>query len=300
MELRQLEYFVTVAEERNFTRAAKKLRVSQPGVSAQIRRLEGELGHELLDRSNRSVGLTEAGVAVLPYARAALGAVAGAHLAVDELSGLLRGQVNIGTVPSHQIDLPGLLAGFHEEHPAVAISLIEASSDQLVERLRTRQLDVAIIGLGSTTPAGISIKLIADEPIVAAVGLDHEWAAREAIPLEKLRPCPLISLPRGTGLRSRFDEACAGAGFVPRIAFEAGDLGMLARLASRGLGVAILPGRFAEAQSARLRSIAIRGPALRGRLALAWRDAGPSTPAARVLLERAKKRMVYTPRATGP
>ena len=118
MELRQLEYFVAVAEERNFTRAAAKVHVAQPGVSAQIRRLERELGQELLDRGGRSVRLTEAGAAVLPYARAALAAV-------DELAGLLRGHIAIGTVTSHNVDLPGLLAEFHDDHPAVEITLAE-------------------------------------------------------------------------------------------------------------------------------------------------------------------------------
>src|SRR3954466_14927911 len=123
MELRQLEYFVTVVEEAGFTRAAARLHVAQPGVSAQIRRLERELGQELLDRSGRSVRLTEVGAAVLPYARAALAAVDGVPLAVDERTGLLRGQVAIGTVTSHSFDLPGLLADFHEDHPAVQITL---------------------------------------------------------------------------------------------------------------------------------------------------------------------------------
>jgi hypothetical protein len=100
--------FVTVVEEANFTKAAARVHVAQPGVSAQIRRLERELGQELLDRSGRSVRLTEAGAAVLPYARAALSAVAGARLAVDELTGLVRGRVAVGTVTSHYVDLPGL------------------------------------------------------------------------------------------------------------------------------------------------------------------------------------------------
>src|SRR4051812_2373139 len=96
MELRQLAYFVAVAEEGSFTRAAERVNIAQPGVSAQIRQLERELGQELLDRSVRSVRLTEVGAAVLPYARAALEAVDGARQAVAELSGLLRGQVSVG------------------------------------------------------------------------------------------------------------------------------------------------------------------------------------------------------------
>src|SRR6266540_4363563 len=150
MEFRQLEYFVAVAAEANFTRAAAKLHVAQPGVSAQVRRLERELGQPLLDRSERTVRLTEAGVAVLPYARAALAAVAGARLAVDELTGLMRGHVAIGMVTSHSIDLPGLLASFHHDHPAVEISLSEGNSDQLIRALHAGQLDLAVIG--STTP----------------------------------------------------------------------------------------------------------------------------------------------------
>jgi DNA-binding transcriptional LysR family regulator len=288
MELRQLEYFVTVAEERNFTRAAEKVHVAQPGVSAQIRRLERELGQELLDRSGRSVRLTEVGAAVLPYARAALAAVEGARLAVDELAGLVRGHIAVGTVTSHNVDLPALLAGFHDDHPAVEITLAEANSDQLLDGLRAGRLDAAIISVGSTTPPGIEIQVVDDQPIVAAVSHDHELAVHPVISLDTLRGRALISLPRGTGLRSRLDEACAAAGFAPQIAFEASDPDVLAQLAARGLGAAILPGAFAEARSEQLRSIAINRPALRGRLVFAWRADGPSSPAGLALVSRAR------------
>ena len=110
MELRQLEYLVSVAEEASFTKAAVRVHVAQPGVSAQVRRLERDLGEELLDRSGRAVRLTDVGAAVLPYARAALGAIAGARLAVDELTGLMRGHVAVWTVTSSPSLLPDLLA----------------------------------------------------------------------------------------------------------------------------------------------------------------------------------------------
>ncbi|MEV6673621.1 LysR substrate-binding domain-containing protein [Streptomyces sp. NPDC051162] len=287
MELRQLAYFVAVAEERNFTRAAEKAHVAQPGVSAQIRKLERELGQELLDRSGREVRLTEAGEAVLPYARAALAAVEGARLAVDELTGLVRGHVAVGTVTSHDVDLPGLLAGFHDDHPAVEITLTEANSDRLMEDLRAGRLDAAVISIG-TTPAGLDIRVVDDQPIVAAVAHGHELAVHRTISLDTLRGRDLISLPRGTGLRTRLDDACAAAGFTPRIAFEASDPGVLAQLAARGLGAAILPGAFAEARSDELHSITIDRPPLRGRLAFAWRVDGPASPAGRALVARAR------------
>ncbi|HEY0451488.1 LysR family transcriptional regulator, partial [Actinophytocola sp.] len=286
MELRQLEYFVAVAEEANFTRAAERVHVAQPGVSAQIRRLERELGQELLTRTSRSVRLSEVGAAVLPYARAALAAVEGARLAVDELTGLLRGHVAVGTVTSHDVDLPGLLAGFHDDHPAVEITLTEANSDELVENLRAGRLDAAIVSIGRTVPPGLDVQVITDQPIVAAVSHDHELAVHKVITLDTLRGRPLISLPRGTGLRARLDEACTAAGFTPRIAFEASDPGVLAQLAAHGLGAAILPGEFAAARADRLHSLTINRPALRGRLVFAWRGDGPSGPAGRALVSR--------------
>ncbi len=296
MELRQLQYFVTVAEEGNFTRAAEKVHVAQPGVSAQIRRLERELGQELLDRSGRSVRLTEVGAAVLPYARAALAAVEGVRLAVDEMTGLLRGHVAVGTVTSHSVDLPGLLAGFHQAHPAVEITLSEANSDELVEGLRTGRIDAAVVSIGATAPAGIAFMVVQDQPIVAAVSHDHELAVHTAISLDTLRGRALISLPHGTGLRARLEEACAAAGFTPRIAFEAGDPEVLAQLAARGLGAAILPRAFSEARSRQLRTVAINQPALRGRLVFAWRADGPSSPAGRALVERARGMLRHTSR----
>jgi DNA-binding transcriptional LysR family regulator len=289
MELHQLQYFVAVADEGNFTRAAAKLLVSQPGVSAQIRRLERELGEDLLDRSGRSVRLTEAGAAVLPYARTALAAADGARLVVGELTGLLRGHAAIGTVTSHNVDLPGLLAEFSRSYPQVEITLSEGNTDDLLDGLRAGRLDAAIVSTGMTAPDGIELEVIADQPIVAAVSHDHELAARNAISLTALRGRPLISLPRGTGLRARLDEACAAAGFTPKIAFEASAPEMLAELAAHGLGAAILPGPFAQRRSDQLTSLAIRPPGLRGRLVFAWRAGGPASPAGRALTALARR-----------
>ncbi|AJT63113.1 LysR family transcriptional regulator [Streptomyces chattanoogensis] len=289
MELRQLAYFVAVAEEGSFTRAAERFHVAQSGVSAQIRRLEREFGEALLDRSGRTVRLTEAGEVALPHARSALAAVDRARLAVDELTGLLRGRLALGAVISHHVDLPGLLADFHQDHPAVEITLTEADTGPLVDALSTGQLDMALISVGSTPPDGIEIQVVDEQPIVVAVGRTHEFAAQAAVPLAALRDRDLISLPRGTGLRSQLDEACTAAGFTPRIAFEASDPVVLAQLAARGLGAAILPGEFAKTRPERLRVIPIDRPALRGRLAFAWRAGGPGNPAGRALARRIRE-----------
>jgi DNA-binding transcriptional LysR family regulator len=291
MELHQLTYFVAVAHEQSFTKAAEQLLVSQPGVSAQIRRLERELGEDLLDRSGRSVRLTAAGAAVLPYARSALAAVDGVRVAVAEMTGLLRGHLAVGAVTSHNVDLPGMLAEFSRAHPQVEITLSEGNTDELLDALRAGGLDAAIISVGTGTPAGTQLQVIVDQPIVLAVSHDHELAARDTIEVTALRGVRLISLPRGTGLRARLDEACAAAGFTPRIALEASAPEVLAELASHGLGAAVLPGAFAEYRSDRLKPITITRPGLRGRLVFAWRAGDLVSPAGRAFVSLARQTM---------
>ncbi|MFI6768500.1 LysR family transcriptional regulator [Streptomyces sp. NPDC050355] len=294
MELRQLQYFVAVAEEASFTRAAARLHLAQPGVSAQIRQLERELGQPLLDRSGRSVTVTEVGEAVLAYARAALAAVEGIRSTVDEFTGLLRGRVAIGLISGAAIgafDVPSLLADFHDDHPEVEIALTEDNSERMLAALHAGSLDIAVIGLAEEAPPqGISLQMLIDVPLVAAVAPDDPLLAppeRGCVPLAALGDRPLISLPRGTGLRGVLERACAQAGIRPRIAFEAAAPQVLAQLAARGLGVAVVPALPAQAAAdLGLRTLRITEPQPRGRVALAWRTRGPAGPAARALLER--------------
>jgi DNA-binding transcriptional LysR family regulator len=288
MELRQLQYLVAVAEEANFTRAAERVHVAQPAVSAQIQRLERELGQPLLDRTRRTVRLTAAGQAALPYARAALAAVADIRVAVDELTQLVRGTVTIGTVTSHSVDMPSLLADFHEEHPNVEITLSTDSSDVLIEKVRTRRLDAAIVSVGpDEQPEGLDVEVVTDEAIQAVVSLSDEWASRKVVRLSELADRRLIALPVGAGIRHQFDTACTKAGVTPRIAFEASTPVALAELAERGLGVAIVPASVPRDRDG-VHALAIV-PQLRGRLVLAWRAGGPMSPAARALVEKARR-----------
>ena len=288
MELRQLEYFVAVAEEANFTRAAERVHVAQPAVSAQIQRLERELGQPLLDRSRRTARLTAAGEAALPFARAALAAVADIHVAVEEVSQLVRGTVTIGTVTSHSVDIAGLLADYHADHPNVEITLSTDSSDSLIDKVRSGRLDVAIVSVGpDDRPDGLDVEVVTDEAIAAAVSKTDELASRNTVRLSDLAERQLIALPVGAGIRHQFDTACGKAGLTPRIAFEASTPLALADLAERGLGVAIVPASVPRGRD-RLHALAIV-PELRGRLVLAWRSGGPMSPAARVLVDKARR-----------
>ncbi|MFB7847691.1 MULTISPECIES: LysR family transcriptional regulator [unclassified Streptomyces] len=301
MELRQLRYFVAVVEEGGFTRAAARLHLAQPGLSAQIRSLERELGQSLLDRSGRSVTPTEVGRAVLPYARAALAAAEGVRQTADEFGGLLRGRVAIGLVSGaigHSFDVASLFADFHDAHPGVEIALSEATSEQMQTSLLAGELDIALLGRTEEGPsAGLSFQTVIDEVLVAAVAHGDPLLARgdrTEVPLADLRDRPLICLPRGTGVRAVFEHACSRAGFRPRISFEAAAPAMLAQLAARGLGVAVLPAGEEPADGP-LRMLRIVRPELRGRVVLAWRTPGPAGPAARSLLTRLREALPDLP-----
>jgi DNA-binding transcriptional LysR family regulator len=288
MELRQLAYLVAVAEERSFTRAAAREHVAQPGVSAQVRKLEAELGVELFDRSAGTVGLTAAGREVLPFARAALAGAAGVRAAADDVAGLVRGRVAVGVVPSAGGWLADALARFHAEHPGVEITLAEDTSDALLDAVRGGGLDLALAGVAGRPPEGLRTAVVTDQELVAAVAPAHPLASRHRLAPVDLAAEALIALPRGTGGRAALDAAFAAAGMAPpRIAFEAGDPLVLLQLAERGLGVAIVP----ESAPEGLRVLRI-APAMRSRLELAWR-AGQS-PAARALLVHARRALTPT------
>jgi DNA-binding transcriptional LysR family regulator len=274
MELRQLEYFVAVAEEANFTRAAERVHISQSGVSAQIRQLEHELGASLLDRSGRTgrtATLTAAGAAALGHARAALAATDALAKAVDEVNGLVRGRLVVGMVTACTVTpLFDALAAFHRSHPGIEITLIEDTSDLLVERVRGGSLDLALIGAPGAPPPGLDALPIISEPLVAAVPPGHPLAGRTTASLEEVGAHPIVSLPRGTGVRSVFDLACAAGGVRPDIALQASAPGAVADLAVRGLGVAILSASMAASHVGRLVAVPIEDVDTPAVLALVW------------------------------
>ncbi|CAN3128957.1 LysR family transcriptional regulator [Mycobacterium sp. smrl_JER01] len=285
MELRQLEYLVAVVEEGSFTGGAQREHVAQPAVSAQIRRLEHLVGQPLLLRTSREVRLTQAGAALLPHARTALAAVRAAQAAVDDVADLVRGTLAVGTVTLHPVDVARLIADFHTEHPGVEITLSTDNSDALLAGLADGRLDAAIVSIGvEEEPPGLDYQVITDEPLAAAVAPEHPLRHRKTLTLQQLCDFRLISLPRGTGLRSRLDQACADAGLRPRIAFEATSPQELVQLARHGLGVALVPQSMVAGGG--LHEVRIT-PRLRGRLVWAWR-ADAANPAARLLNLRAR------------
>ncbi|WP_169980505.1 LysR family transcriptional regulator [Microbispora sp. H10836] len=293
MELRQLEYFVAVAEERNFTRAAERVHISQSGVSAQIRQLERELGAELFDRSARSVTLTVAGKAALGHARAALAAAGALGQAVGEVTGLIRGRLTVGMVVGCTVTpLFDALAAFHGAHPGVEIALLEDNSDRLVDGVRSGALDLALAGLAAV-PDDLETLTLVSERLVAAVPPDHPLASRGVVTLRDLGSHPIVCMPAGTGLRAVFDRACAARDLQPVIALQAGAAGAVADLAARGLGVAVLSESMAAAHRDRLIALTIADAESPALLALVWR--GGHGPAVREFVRQARRAFAVVP-----
>ncbi|GGP17661.1 LysR family transcriptional regulator [Nonomuraea glycinis] len=288
MDLRQLEYFVAVAEERNFTRAAERVHISQSGVSAQIRQLERELGAELFDRSARTATLTVAGKAALEHARAALAAAVAVGRSVGEVTGLIRGRLTVGMVTGCTITpLFDALAAFHRAHPGVELSLQEDNSDRLIDGVRAATVDLALVGTATATPDGLDALTIISERLVAAVPRGHPLATRRHLRLRDLAGHPIVCMPPGTGLRTVFDQACAARHVQPVVALQASAADAIADLAARGLAVAILSESMAARYDDRLTALTIDDVDAPALLALVWK--GTHNPALRELLAHSRQ-----------
>ncbi|MEU6916890.1 LysR family transcriptional regulator [Streptomyces olindensis] len=287
MELRQLEYFVAVAEERNFTRAAERVHISQSGVSAQIRQLERELGAELFDRSARTATLTAAGRAALDHARAALAAAGAVGQAVGEVTDLIRGRLGVGMVVGCTLTpLFDALSAFHRAHPGVELSLLEDNSDRLVEAVRDGSVDLALVGTAGA-PEGLESLTVISERLVVAVPAGHPLAEQDRVRLQDLAGHSLVCMPPGTGLRTVFDRACAAQGLRPVIALQAGAADAVADLAARGLGVAVLSESMATGRGGDLVARTIDDVTEPALLALVWRRS--HGPAVRELLAHSRR-----------
>jgi len=292
MELRQLAYFVAVVDEAHFTRAAERLRIAQPAVSQQIRRLEAELGERLLHRGRRAVTLTSAGEALLPHARAALAQVEHGRQAVAALRGLLTGQLRVGLVmPLPDRRVVRVIGAFGRNYPGIELTLVEDETDALLDGLATGDLHTAFLGLGpgQELPASLQAIVVAGEPAVLAVHPQHPLAARRSVRLSALRDEPVVTLTRASRLRTVLETECRQAGFAPRIVAETSDLNVMIQLVAEGIGVALMP-LSGQQEADDVVTIAITHPTIDRRIILAWRP-GATSPAARAFITLAREHL---------
>jgi LysR family hydrogen peroxide-inducible transcriptional activator len=247
MELHQLRYVVAVADTGSFSRAAERLSVVQSNVSAQVRKLELELGVALFDRRAHEVVLTEFGEAFLPAARHALEATLVARATVDAVRGLAVGRAVLG-VPDTLVGwlITGVVRQFQIEHPAVDLWVTEEASAILAGMVAARDLSQALVNLPCPHAELLDIEPLFDEELVAVVPVTHPLAGKACVRLGALQGEEWLLPENSNPLRDTILEACAEAGFVPRTRIEVGRKQLMREMALAGLGVALMPAMTAQ------------------------------------------------------
>ncbi|NKK66049.1 LysR family transcriptional regulator [Rhizobium leguminosarum bv. viciae] len=273
MELRHLRYFLAVAEEGNFTRAAGKLGIGQPPLSQQIRDLEREVGAALFHRVPHGAELTAAGTAFLGEAKASLAAAEKAKLAAQSANRGETGRLSLGFTASSAFNpvVSTIIRRFRARWPEVQLSLTEMNTLALMQKLERGELDATFMRPSLDDPAGIRLRRLPDEPMVIALPTSHPLARRNELPLAALADEPFILFPRLVGL-SLYDDvvlACRKAGFELTVAQEAPQISSVVNLVAADLGVSIVPASISQIKLEGVAYRPIEGPPAVARLALA-------------------------------
>jgi DNA-binding transcriptional LysR family regulator len=246
VKLRQLEYFVMVADEGGFNRAAQRLHVAQPSLSVQIRSLEEEVGARLFERDKHHVFLTQAGKRLQQHARSILSLAETAKIEARCAEAGELGTLNLGYSASAMFSnvLPTAIRQFRKQYPYVVLTLHDVPSLEQLHGLLERTLDLGVLRKPEVRiPAGIEISEWYRAPLVVAIQEDHPLARRPSLSLSQLKGEPFVMYPReaGTGLYWQILDICAHAGFRPRVAREVLEPSTIIGLVAAGVGVAIVP-----------------------------------------------------------
>jgi DNA-binding transcriptional LysR family regulator len=283
MELRQLEAFVAVAEERNFTRAAARLHVAQSGLSATIRTLERDVHAPLFLRTTRQVALTPAGLALLGDARRTLTSARAAMEAVAAVEGLRRGTLTLGIMQSSSLfDLPNILNRYREAYPGVELRLTQVASADAVRLLREHDLDVIFTTGSEQTPSDLVAIPMVESPLVLVCADSSVLADRPVAELSMAAEQPQIGFPIGWGVRALVDRAMQSRGLQPNYVFEINDTTTVLDLVEAGFGVALVPDIIANLKSG-LRRIPLKGRRWNWTIAAQTLGPAPPNPAARAM-----------------
>ncbi|MEC4018789.1 transcriptional regulator CynR [Streptomyces sp. H27-D2] len=242
LELRHLRYLLAVAEHGSFTRAAEDLRISQPTLSQQIKQLERTVGVQLLDRTGRTVRLTDAGTAYVHYARRALQDLAAAERAVLDVADLSRGALRLAMTPTFTAYLIGPLAEeLHTRHPGITLDVKEMTQDRMESALLADELDLGIAFSGSHLP-GISGTDLFTEALSLVVGPRHPHAGRtDPLPVRELAAYPLALLSDDFATRGHIDAHFTRHNVRPRIAVQANSITALTEIVQRTPLATVLP-----------------------------------------------------------
>ena len=303
MDLRHLRYFLMVAEELSFTRAALRLGLGQPPLSQQIRQLEQEIGAPLFERLPRGVVLTAAGQRLQRDARALL---AQAEQALNQARRAGRGELGtlrIGFTPSAAFHpfVTAAIRDYRAGFPEVGLELVEDTTTQLLSRFRSHRLDAAFLRPAEGEADPLQEDLLFEEGMMVALPAGHPLAEQQALPITALSAEAFVLYPRRNG-RQLYDsivESCRAAGFSPRIAQEAPQMSSTVTLIATGLGISLVPASMGQLLATGVTYRPILGPAPVARLSLVW-QAGTAPEVTRAFAQLVQRRLRAAPRTVAP
>lgn len=281
MELRQLRYFIEVAEREHISEAAIHLHVAQSAVSRQIANLEDELRVQLFERIGRNVKLTPIGKIFLEHSVSAIKAIDFAKKQIDEYLDPEKGTIKIGfptSLAGHL--LPTVISAFKREHPNVAFHLRQGSYNYLIEAVKTREINLAFLGPLPPKDSILINKILFTENFSVLLNANHPFAKKDKIPLIDLRNEDFVLFPEGYIMQKLVVEACNSVGFTPKVSSEGEDMDAIKGLVAAGIGLTLLPeSTFYDSTPRFTKKIPIELPNIRrtvGIISPATRDLSPS------------------------
>jgi DNA-binding transcriptional LysR family regulator len=281
MELRHLRYFVAVAEELHFTRAAERLGIKQPPLSLQIRQLERELGTSLFHRLTRGVELTETGTLLLDEARPILDQVERIKAGVQSRTRGETGCIHLAfaCATCFQPLVSGIISAYRERYPSVLVSPEQSNTARLVAALQSGEIDVAFVRPPLNDGEGLEVEPLVEESMVIVLPDSHPRAGDRSMALAAFAEKTLILFPRtiGPGLHDAIIASCQRAGFSPKLGQEAPQISTTVHMVAAGFGVSIVPQSIAQIRLAGVAYIRIEGEAPRAPISLAYRRDDRST-----------------------
>jgi DNA-binding transcriptional LysR family regulator len=298
VELRQLQYAAAVADARSFTKAAAGQVVAQSALSQQVRKLETELGVRLFDRTTRSVTITPAGEALLPVIRAVLAGADQLAMEAQAIRGVIRGRLIIGMmeVPPQRLDIAAIISRFHARHPGVSVALRSGGSDALVQAVRERKVDMALVGLAAGPDDGrMSCTPLLSEDLIAVLPRHHQLAGARSVTRHDLAAFPFIDFPPGYGLRAETDLGFEGV--TRQVLFEVTRVEQITQFVRQDLGVALLPESVARAQATRDGPVLVpvREARLRRQVTLVAPADPPGSAAGQAFIRSVRESLAFRP-----
>lgn len=281
MDLRLLKYFVTVAEELHFTNAAKRLGITQPTLSHQIRVLEDQLGTILFHRDSNSIEITEAGYILLRQVNQIFYELDKAKTMISELDGLTRGSLSIGSAGHKPLYKP--LMEFHQRYPDIKVSIYDLKTEETIEKLLNSELDLGLVYLPVNNPRIHYIPLLSAE-LFAITSRKHELAKQKNIAFEQLIELPLFLVPRPFHIRKVVEQYSAEQGFAIQPKLESTDTHTLIQMAVNSFGFTILPKMYTHFFNNDLAFLSIEKPIQPLQLAVIYRKGQYMSPLIKVFL----------------